>query len=185
MKTPVLLCAVSLLLASCGNGFDGNALPSTTLTMRAVQDYQSNYTTAVQYTDKNTGTVIPAGSSIICDNRTTTLSFSFTWSGDLRQAGVRFKGLKTKTVSPTYFSNETSKGDYSGSGTAEVSFGARTAPLSTTDGQWASVQAITVTPVQQIEVKGYSYVQVVGRDTLGRFSNVIESVEEIPVADCN
>ena len=105
------------------------------------------------------------------------------WSGPLQQIGIQFKGLKTGQVSSTrVFGDAYSAPDYSGSGSATINIGPGVAPLKVSSG--LSAQSIVVTPVTSVTVKGYTYVQAIGKDNNGNFSKVVSSVNAIPVADC-
>lgn len=185
MKKMLLLVGAAALLAACSPSFNGGQT-SKSLTLNQVTDFTSSYTTAQTYVDSSTGRVIPAGSDIICDNANTDLQFNFTWTGPLYQAGVRLKGLKTGAVTSTILSNATPGGDTSGVGSGTVRVAPGVAPQSVSFGGMKA-QAIVPTPIPtaNLNVKGYSYLQVVATDTSGLNSNIIESPTEIPVADCS
>ena len=106
------------------------------------------------------------------------------WTGDLQQIGIRFKGALTGGTSKTnVFGDRYSAPDYSGNGTASITIRPGLAPLKVSSG--VSAQAIVVTPITTVNVKGYTYVQAFGKDSSGNYSNVVESVTQIPVADCS
>lgn len=170
------------LLSSCmvmGSGGGGGVDPVRNLQLLA---YQSQYVLPAAYTDTGTGTVYPAGSSIICDNRSTRLSVTVQWQGSIDNLGVRLEGAKyggTQTV----FSDPLG-GLYSPSPTSfDITLGANVAPLKVGT-RTLGAQGITVNPVNTFTVKGATFVTVQARSADGTLSNVVRSVQALPVADC-
>ncbi len=178
------LVGMGALLASCnvsvtpvGGG------PSSTLQLKAISSYTSQYSLQNAALDQN-GNVLAAGTSIICDNLSTQLQVGVTWTGDLQQIGIQFKGLKTGAVSSArVFGDKFGAPDYSGSGLATITINPGVAPLKVSSG--LSAQSIVVTPVSNVNVKGYTYVQAIGLDSSRNLSNVVSSTTAIPVADCS
>lgn len=183
------LAGLSALLASCDitvrvpdQVVPNQGTQSTTLKLTKVTSFSSEYTLQRSAFDQN-GNILPVGSSIICDNRDTRLEVDVAWSGDLQQIGVQFKGLSTGDVSTTrVFGTKYTAPDYSGQGFANIVVSPGMAPLKVSSG--LSAQRITPTPITNVNVKGNTYVQAIALDSRGRQSNVVESVNAIPVADC-
>ncbi len=178
------LIGAAALLSSCNVTVTTPAYSSSgTLHLDAISSYQSQYSLLTSAQDQN-GNTLAAGTPIICDNRNTRLDVGVDWTGDLQQIGIRFKGALTGSTSNTnVFGDRYSAPDYSGSGTASITIRPGLAPLKVSNG--VSAQAIIVTPISTVNVKGYTYVQAFGKDSSGNYSNVVESVNQIPVADCS
>lgn len=183
----MLLGAVGLsaVLASCGdltvtlNPFVpdiGTRQPSTTLRLTELSSFTTNWQLSEKVRDQN-GQIISAGSYLICDNRNTDLTVNLKWTGDLRRLYVQFRGANSGATRGVNYFNFTGN-TTSGSGTATYTFAPGTAPLS------LNPQAIIVNPIKNVNVKGYTYVQLQGLDQNGNYSNVIQSVTQIPVVDC-
>lgn len=178
----IVLAAVGLtgLLASCG----GTVVvqPSDPVRNLQLSAYQSQYTLPTEYRDTTTGVTYPRGTSIICDNLNTRLSVDLTWDGTINMVGARLVGRDTGATRTVYSSN---LGDlYSARpSTFEFVVGPNTAPLSMTRTGLSS-QAIVVTPVNTFTVKGATFVDVQAQSSDGTVSNVVKSVQALPVADC-
>ena len=154
---------------------------SQDLVLKGVTSFTSQYQLQTDVRDQNNNT-IAAGTYIICDDRNTQLQVGVAWSGPLQQIGIRFKGLTTgQTTSAIVYGDTYSAPDYSGSGSATINVGPGVAPLKVSSG--LSAQAIVVTPVTNVQINGYTYVQAFGKDDLGNYSNYVESATAIPVAN--
>ncbi|PNY82717.1 hypothetical protein CVO96_16370 [Deinococcus koreensis] len=134
------------------------------------------------YTDTSTGTTYAAGSSIICDNFSTRLYSTLDWDGEAARFGFQLEGSKggKQTVYTPFLTT-----GYSGNPSQfEITVGAGVAPLSAKS-LGLSAQAIVVSPVKTFTVKGVTFlnVQGVSRDGVTT-SNVVKSVQGIPVANC-
>lgn len=177
----VLLAAAGLtgLLASCGGSVVIVADPVTSLQLL---EYKSGYSLPTAYTDTSTGTSYPAGTYIICDNLPTRLSATLDWNGDAARFGFQLEGSKGGTA--TVFTGYSSNGYSANPSTFEITVGANVAPLSV-KASGLNAQAIVVTPVNTFTVKGYTFLNVVGESRDGRRSNVVKSVQGIPVANCS
>ena len=165
-------CDVSVTVPDLGS--------SSTLKLTGVTSYTSQYQLQTDVQDQN-GASLAAGTYIICDDRNTQLTVGVGWSGPLQRIGIRFVGLTNGTTSSIAYGNNFSTPNYSGSGSATVTFGAASAPLSVSSGLKA--QAIVVTPVTNVQINGYTYVQAFGQDDLGNYSNTVQSATAIPVAN--
>ncbi|WP_161883703.1 hypothetical protein [Deinococcus alpinitundrae] len=178
------LIGAAALLSSCNVTVTTPAdNSSTTLSLDAISSYTSQYKLLTSTQDQN-GNTLAAGTPIICDNLNTRLDVGVSWTGGLQQIGIRFKGALTGTTTNTsVFGDRYSTPDYSGNGTASITIRPGLAPLKVSSG--ISAQAIVVTPINTVNVKGYTYVQAFGKDSNGNYSNVVQSVTDIPVADCS
>ncbi|CAM3693036.1 hypothetical protein [Deinococcus frigens] len=180
----LLIAAVGLtgVLASCGGVdviVDPGIVPVSNLQLKS---YQSQYTLPAAYTDTKTGAVYAKGSSIICDNLNTRLSVDVDYNGTINEFGARLEGRDTGTTRFVYsqplgdvYSNDPSVFEF------VVTPG--TAPLSISAGKLGA-QAIVVTPVNTFTVKGATFVSVQAKSGDGTTSDVVSSVQAIPVADC-
>lgn len=140
--------------------------------------YQSQYTLPTAYTDTKTNQVYPAGSSVICDNLNTRLSVDVDFDGTINEFGVRLDGRDTPATE-TIFSGSLGNIRSSNPTRFEFTIGSYVAPLS-----GVAPQAIVVTPVNTFTVKGATFVSVQARSANGTVSNIVDSVQAIPVADC-
>ncbi|WP_189071468.1 hypothetical protein [Deinococcus sedimenti] len=181
MKNSVLIgLGLVGLLASCGSTVVvGTTDPVRNLKLSA---YQSQYTLPADYTDTATGTTYSKGTSIICDNLNTRLSVDLTWDGSINMIGARLVGRDTGQTRTVYSS---ALGDlYSSRPTTfEFVVGPNTAPLSV-ESKRLSSQAIVVTPVNTFTVKGATFVDLQAQSSDGTKSNMVQSVQALPVADC-
>ncbi|GGN34368.1 hypothetical protein [Deinococcus daejeonensis] len=178
----IVLAAVGLtgLLASCGGTLI--VQPSDPVRNLQLNAYQSQYTLPTAYTDTATGTTYPKGTSIICDNLTTRLNVELTWDGTISMVGARLVGRDTGSTSTVYSSDF---GDLYSARPTSVEFvvGPNTAPLSV-ESKRLSSQDIVVTPVNTFTVKGATFVDLQAQSSDGTKSNVVQSVQALPVADC-
>lgn len=173
----MLLAAVGLtgLLASCGVNIPAitpGTGQSSTLSLNTINAYTTSWQLTEDVTDQNNN-VLKKDTYVVCDDAATTLYVNVAWTGYLSKLYVQFKGLTTgnyKNVDP-YIVNAGS-----GSGTAQYTFNAGTAPLS------IKPQAIIVNG--KVNVKGNTYVRLQGVDSSGYYSNILESANAIPVLDC-
>ncbi|WP_188902580.1 hypothetical protein [Deinococcus aerophilus] len=179
----LMMAAVGLtgVLASCGVDVvvDPGVVPVSNLQLKS---YQSQYTLPTAYTDTQTGQTYAKGSSIICDNLNTRLSVDVTFNGTINLFGARLEGRDTGTTKTVYSQplGNTTSGNPS---TFEFVVGPNTAPLSVKAGKLGA-QAIVVTPVNTFTVKGATFVSVQAQSADGTNSNLVKSVQAIPVADC-
>lgn len=176
----VLLGAVGLsaLLASCG----GSVVVVDPVSNLQLRSYQSQYTLPTAYTDQN-GTVYAAGSSVICDNLDTRIQFEADWSGSINEIGARLVGRDTGNTK-TVYSGELGSVYSNGSEAFEFNVAPGVAPLSVRK-PGLGAQGIVVTPVRTFTVKGASFLDIQARSADGTVSNVAQSVQALPVADCN
>ncbi len=144
--------------------------------------YQSQYTLPTAYTDTKTGTTYAKGSSIICDNLNTRLSVDVDFNGTINQFGVRLEGRDTGATD-TIYSGPLGNIRSSNPTRFEFTVGSNVAPLSLGANKLAP-QAIVVTPVNTFTVKGATFVSVQAKSADGTVSNLVDSVQAIPVADC-
>lgn len=177
----IALTALGLtgLLASCGISPVVVTDPARNLQLLA---FESQYRLPTAYTDTGTGTVYPAGTSIICDNANTRLQATLDWDGDARRIGIQLEGSVEDPI--TVFTPISSNGYSANPSTVEVTFGPGVAPLSV-KAAGLKAQAIVVTPVNTFTVKGITFLNAVAESRNGQLSNVVSSVQGIPVADCN
>ncbi|MFC3834728.1 MULTISPECIES: hypothetical protein [Deinococcus] len=178
----LMLAAMGLtgLLASCGGGVVTVVDPVRNVSLL---EYKSQYSLPTAYTDTATGTVYPAGSSIICDNFSTKLSATLDWDGDAARFAFQLEGSKGGKA--TVLTGTSGGGNgYSGNPSIfEITVGAGVAPLSV-KAAGLSAQAIVVDPVNTFTVKGVTFLNIQGQSRDGSVSNVAQSVQGIPVADC-
>ncbi|NTX99721.1 hypothetical protein [Deinococcus sp. JMULE3] len=182
-KVALAAAALASALAGCSvtvsvPDFTPGTQPSTSLKLTSFS-YSTQYRTSAEYRDQD-GQVIPAGSYIICDNKSTEMYVDLDWTGGLKQVYTQFEGLKTGGTQNFSFYSYGSA-DYSGSAVLSATLGAGTAPLSV-PGK-LNAQAIVVNPVI-LDVKGNTFVKVQGLDAAGRYSNILESAQAFPVVDC-
>lgn len=184
----LLLAALGLtgVLASCGDG--GTMADSTPPTLTNASGLYTNHKLTVTATDVDTGTVYPAGTYVICDNRNTTIELSVSWTGQLWDLDLfTIGGYYGSTYD--YLGSYAADGRWNGSGTISYTFGPNAAPLSL-DSK-LSAQAITVNPVTAIRVKGFtgiavqgnSYTNVAGNYLTAKTLNSV-NVDYLPVVDC-
>ncbi|GGO30990.1 hypothetical protein GCM10008949_26280 [Deinococcus humi] len=143
--------------------------------------YQSEYTLPTAYTDTKTGATYAKGSSVICDNLNTRMSVDVDFSGTINRFGVRLDGRDTPATG-TIFSGPLGNIQSSNPTRFEFTLGNGVAPLSL--GDKLKAQAIVVTPVNTFTVKGATFVSVQAMSADGTLSEVVDSVQAIPVADC-
>lgn len=173
----MLLGAASLsaVLASCGG-----VTPVSPVRNLSVTGYETSYRLTQNVRDQN-GNTIAAGSYVICDNRDTRVGVDVSWTGGLSQLAIQFTGARTGQTK-TVATEDYGPIDYRGAGRYEYTLTPGMAPQTLKNGLGA--QAITVNPITNVTVKGYTYVRVQGYDAAGGASNIAESVTQIPVVDC-
>lgn len=177
--------AVGLMgvLASCTEpgsvvveGYYGNVnQPSTNLTLGQLTKFSTNWRLSADVRDAATGQTIKADTYVICDNNTTTVSVNANWTGYLSTLGVQMRGYNTNAYS-NIRANDVNA--YSGTKTITFNIGTGLAPLSVTG------QSIVVTPINNVVVKGYTYLRAQGLDGNGYKSNIVTTDYSIPVMDC-
>ena len=163
----LLLGAVGLsaVLASCG----GVSVDDT-------RGIRSEYQLATDVRDQSTGATLSAGTYVICDNTNTDVELNVSWL-----AGTQAINL---VASGQYYGEGRSLATYDVSGTpggnAALLFtiGAYTAPLK------VKPQALIVTPVTNVDIKGYTRLGVRTVDTQGNAGTVQYSSYVFPVVDC-
>ena len=184
-----LLAAIGAtgLLASCGPD-GGVTVDSNPPTLTNASGLYTNHKLSVTATDANTGTVYPAGTYVVCDNKNTTIELNVSWTGQLWDLDLFTIGGYYGT-NYDYLGSYTAGGRWNGTGTIEYTFGPNAAPLSI-NGK-LSAQAITVNPVVAINVKGFTGIAVQGRsygDVAGNYlhAKTLNSVngDYLPVVDC-
>lgn len=183
----LLLAAIGVtgLLASCG---PGGSVDNTVPTMTQASGLYTSHQLSVNVTDVNTGTVYPAGTYVICDNKNTTIELGVAWTGALYNLDVYATGgyYGDTHLLGTYTAN----GAYNSSGTISYTFGAGAAPLSLPG--TLKAQGITVTPVTNVNIKGQTSIIVQGNnyyDTPGNYItattlNTVPNNYQLPVVDC-
>lgn len=163
----MLLGAVGLsaVLASCGS-----------VTVDDLAGIRSQYQLTTDVTDANTGTTLRQGTYVICDNVNTDVELNVSWTAGTRAINLLAYGqyygegryLATYDVSNTA----------GGSGILTFTVGANTAPLS------LGKQSIIVTPVTNVNVKGYTRLAAQAIDSQGNAGTVQQSSYVFPVVDC-
>lgn len=161
------------LLASCGD-----ITVSRPLSNLNVTSYTTSWQLDKPVSDQN-GQTLASGSYIICDNLNTEMQVHVTWTGELRKLALQFKGVTTGTQK-IVSTQDLGYGNTSGSGGFTYTFGAGLAPLGSGT---LNAQSIVVNP-KTVTVKGYTYVNAQGIDSAGNLSNIAQSANSIPVADC-
>ncbi|THF88497.1 hypothetical protein E7T09_04630 [Deinococcus sp. KSM4-11] len=168
------------VLASCGT-----TAVVVTDPVRNVQilEYTSQYVLPTAYTDTNTGTQYPAGSPVICDNFSTALSATLDWDGDAARFAFQLEGSKGGKATVLTGTSASGNG-YSGNPTTfQITVGAGVAPLKV-NAAALGAQGIVVDPVNTFTVRGVTFLNIQGQSRDGSVSNVAQSVNGIPVADC-
>lgn len=177
----MLIAALGLsgLLASCSNvtvtipEITPGTGTSSSLSLTEIKEFETSYKLTQDVTDQ-TGQVLKAGTSVICDDAETTMFVDVAWTGYLSKLYIQFKGLTTeqyKNVAP-YTVNAGS-----GSGTAKYTFAPGMAPL--------SIQPQSIIVNGKVTRLGNTYVRIQGVDQNGYNSNILESAAAIPVLKCN
>lgn len=184
----LLIAAVGLtgVLASCGVDIvvdprpNPNIVPVSNLKLLS---FTSQYVLANDAVDVDNGDKYAKGTSIICDNKNTRLSVDVTYNGTINRFGVRLEGRdseQTKTIFSQALGNVYSQNP----SVFEFVVGPNTAPLSV-QSAGLNAQSIVVTPINTISVKGASFVSVQAESGDGTVSNVVPSVQALPIANCN
>jgi hypothetical protein len=178
MKKIVGGLVLSGLLAACGGG--GGVQYSTSLQLKNI-DFISQYYTPQDYTYK--GSLIPAGTDILCKNRTNDIATDIQWSGDLAEYAFNLKGYTTGSETEVA-TIELSGIDTSGRRSDTVTLASGAAPLRINK---ISKQAIIPTPITPTEVNvlGASYIQSFGVDSAGRPTPIYQSSFITLVVNCN
>lgn len=144
--------------------------------------YGSEYVLAAEATDPRTGQVYAAGSPILCDNLSTRVTFDAIWQGSVDLVGAKLLGLESG-VSRVVYTEPLGNLTASGPRTFEFVNAPGAIPLSVGPRTF-SAQAIVVKPVARVTVKGAAFLAVQARSADGSVSNVAESVQALPVAEC-
>lgn len=176
-----LMAAVSVTALSACNGSVVIEIPgfipnpsgeSKTLKLNEI-GIQTSYQLSQDVKDQN-GKTITKDTFIICDNKSTQMSVDVKWSGYLDKLYIQFKGATSPKKRELF--SDVNNG--SGSATVGYTLNAGTAPLN------VSPKGIVVNPIAKVDVKGYTYVKVQGVDQSNMVSNILTTVTQTPVVDC-
>lgn len=120
--------------------------------------------------------------NVICDNVTTPMQFTFSYSGNLHSVRLLLRGVTTGEITnlPNPDDNNTVLSD----GRGVVTFYATSASVPLSLPSKATTQAIVVTPkqVENAHVIGYTKVQMQGVDNYGGTTGYVSS-NSLPVID--
>lgn len=177
-KTVFLLAGLGVMLTAC------TEVRVVVDPVRNLQllSYQSEYVLAENATDPRTGQVYAAGSSILCGNLSTRVTFDAIWEGTADLVGAKLLGLESG-VSRVVYTEPLGNLSTNGPVTFEFANAPGAIPLSVR-GRGLTAQAIVVRPVNDLNVRGAAFLAIQARSADGSVSNVAESVQALPVADC-
>ena len=163
----MLLGAVGLsaVLASCG----GVAVDDT-------RGVRSEFQLATNVTDVNTGATLNAGTYVICDNTNTDVELNVSWLAGTQAINLYAYG--EYYGEGKYLATYNVSGTPGGNAALLFTVGAYTAPLN------VKPQAIIVTPVTNVDVKGYTRLGVRAVDSQGNVGTIQQSSYVFPVVDC-
>lgn len=167
MKKILLMSAFGLMLSACTITVFPGGGTGTTTTITGLS-FSSNYT-------DNTG------KSLVCDNRTTNLTYSFSYSGSLDSWTSSLIGVQSgQTAGTATFYLTSPEVNAAGNQVAVTySLSPGTAPLSVPKTGAISPQSIIVSPV----IKGYTDLKITFYDLNGG-SGTARLGQNIPVVDC-
>ncbi|GBF06572.1 hypothetical protein DAERI_090158 [Deinococcus aerius] len=159
---------LSAVLASCG----GVAIDDS-------QGPRSQYQLATDARDTNTGKVIPKGTYVICDNKSTDVELDVNWLVGTSKINLLAFGeyygegryLDTYQVDPST----------GGSGTLVFTIEKGVAPQNL---NVVKPQAIIVTPITNVNVKGYTRLGAQAVNAQGVAGTIQQSDYVFPVVDC-